>query len=104
MPELVDIASTIRSARLRRGASQDTAARDVGVNRSTWWRWEKGEAAPDDETRGKLADYLGVLPRALERDPDTSKLDPLTLLIRETVGREVERAVAKAVRELRLTA
>lgn len=92
MAELADIADTIKRARKKRGISQERAAREVGVQRLQWIRWERGENAPSDENRPKVAALLGIGERSLICTSD-EKIDPFTLMIRQTVEREVARAL-----------
>jgi len=92
VPELVEIGRTIKKARRRRGLSQEAAAAAVGVKRLQWIRWEHGHNAPSDENRPKVAALLGCTEAALKY-PHGQKSDPLTLLIRDIVEREVARAL-----------
>jgi transcriptional regulator with XRE-family HTH domain len=96
-----EISRTIRGARLRRGMSQEVAAHAVGVSRLQWIRWEKGVHPPSEANRAKLADVLGVDESRLVHEEVPS--DPLTLLVRSVVEREVRREVERALRDMRRT-
>ena len=49
----------IRELRLKKGISQEIAASEVGVTKSSWAMYERGERVPRDEVKVKIARYFG---------------------------------------------
>ena len=49
----------IRELRLEKGVSQEAAASEVGVTKSSWAMYERGERIPRDEVKVKIAGYFG---------------------------------------------
>ena len=64
-----EIAATIRTARLRKGISQESAAAQVGMSRFHWIRLEQGLHRPT-EFASQIAEVLGVSERDLLGDDD----------------------------------
>ncbi|MBR1540472.1 MAG: helix-turn-helix transcriptional regulator [Clostridia bacterium] len=53
--------SVLMEARKKSGMSEREAASLIGVSNSTWARWEKGEACPNNiETLDKISDLLDL--------------------------------------------
>lgn len=48
------------SARKEKGLSQETVAKDIGVTRQSYLRYESGERTPRPETAAKIENVLGV--------------------------------------------
>lgn len=98
-PRYEKLAAEIKSARLRKGLSQERAAELVGTSRFHWIRWEQGLHKPT-EYKDKLSEVLG-LPADVFGD-DSDDLDeedlvaPLTRAINDIVARQVARALSKA--------
>lgn len=44
--------------KLRGDATQETVARAVGVTKSAWAMYERGERVPRDEVKIKIAEYF----------------------------------------------
>lgn len=66
----------MKKARRIRGHSQEGAARTIGVNWSTWWRWEHAQQQPKGLCYNALRDYiLAVLPEAADDLPDRYPVD-----------------------------
>ena len=96
-PRHPQIAADIRSARLRKGLSQEKAAELVGTSRFHWIRWEQGLHKPDDYA-ARLIEVLG-LPEDVFGDPaddldDEDLVAPLTRAISDLVERRVARLLA----------
>lgn len=53
-----ELAERLRNERERRGLTQKVVAQALGVQRSTYSRWEKGNREPDIETLHKLANFF----------------------------------------------
>lgn len=61
MPENHNLLSeALRRERKRRKETQRDAALRFGVSQPSYFQWEDGKAAPKDEHRRAIADYLGV--------------------------------------------
>lgn len=94
------IGNAIRSARKRRGWSQDELARRVGASgRLTVIRWEQGIHRPTDYV-DQLADVLGLEPELLADDDseDRDVYAPLTRAVQTIVEAQVEKALKQRVR------
>lgn len=51
----------MRSLRMLRGErTQEEIANEVGVTKSAWAMYERGERTPRDEIKVKIAKYFGV--------------------------------------------
>ncbi|MBQ9544014.1 MAG: helix-turn-helix transcriptional regulator, partial [Clostridia bacterium] len=64
----------LKTLRTNAGKLQKEVAAYLGVDRTTYLRYEKGESEPDYETLKKLADYFDVsidylLGRETKKDP-----------------------------------
>lgn len=89
-----ETASLIRSARLRKGLSQEKAARRVGCTRLQWINWEKGAHRPtrfiDD-----LIDVIGVdRDKLAAADDPEDRLPPLDIHLLEQIYLAVGGALA----------
>ena len=75
-------AAIIRSARLRKGMSQERAASEVGCSRLQFIRWEQGIHKPNPDGLGRqLVDVLGLDKSALEgADEDEEAALPMRSL------------------------
>ena len=61
--------------RERKGISQKDIAAELGIDRTTWNKWEKGKAEPSIDMLCMLADYFGVtLDYLCEHEPKVSTL------------------------------
>ncbi len=45
---------------LRGTNSQEKIARDLGITKSSWAMYERGERVPRDEVKVRIADYFGL--------------------------------------------
>lgn len=45
---------------LRGNASQDEVAKNIGVSKSAWAMYERGERVPRDEVKIRIANFFGV--------------------------------------------
>lgn len=45
--------------RLRGKKTQDTIARDLGITKSSWAKYERNERVPRDEVKIRIAEYFG---------------------------------------------
>lgn len=76
-------AAMIRSARRRKGMSQEALAAAVGCSRLQVIRWEQGLHKPDPEGLGaKLVEVLAIKPAALEGADEADEeaaLDPMVV-------------------------
>lgn len=72
----------ISTARKRKGISQSRLSELLGVTRGTITRWENDTRTPDDETKRKIADILGVsVSYLMGEEPQDARLtlvDPST--------------------------
>jgi transcriptional regulator with XRE-family HTH domain len=72
----------ISTARERKGISQSRLSELLGVTRGTITRWENDTRTPDDETKRKIADILGVsVSYLMGEEPQDARLtlvDPST--------------------------
>jgi len=60
----------LKSARLKKGYTQASLSKKLGVSRSTVAMWETGESRPDTKMLSLIADCLGVsTDYLLDRDP-----------------------------------
>lgn len=55
-----------RAIRLAAGVSQAAMARELGVHRVTFARWEKGIVAPRGDARARYAGLLADIRRSLD--------------------------------------
>ena len=44
---------------LRGGKTQEEIAKDIGITKSAWAMYERGERIPRDEVKVKIAKYFG---------------------------------------------
>ncbi|WIK67060.1 helix-turn-helix domain-containing protein [Globicatella sanguinis] len=51
---------TLKTIRLKRGLKQEDIAKKLGVTKSAYGRWERGECNPRCDKLKKLAQILGV--------------------------------------------
>jgi len=76
--------SIIRSARKRRGWSQEKLAETLGTSRTQVIRWEGGRGYPGDAYRTKLAVVLDIDPVLLRRvEPTPNELRSLEDRLRD---------------------
>lgn len=54
------LGANIRAARQAAERSVSDAAREIGVNEQTWYRWERGATEPDLATLRRIAEVLGT--------------------------------------------
>lgn len=92
-----ETAKLIKTARLRKGWSQERAAQIVGSSRLQWIRWEQGLHKPDPDGLGaSLCDALGI-PKKKLRDADSTDeaeaalVADLLSIVRQITRQEVER-------------
>ena len=52
--------SKLRDLRIQRGLTQEKVAKQMGVSRVTYTRWECGLVSPSIQEVIKLADFFGV--------------------------------------------
>jgi transcriptional regulator with XRE-family HTH domain len=95
-----ETAALIKSARLRRGLSQEKAAKSIGCSRLQWINWEAGLHRPDRYANA-LVEVIGVdgekLASADGGDLDEAALmAPLMRALRELVESEVRKARSAA--------
>jgi transcriptional regulator with XRE-family HTH domain len=64
-PESVSISERLHRKRRENGWSTSDAARQLGVDRTTWQDWERGELILFRKHRTKVARLLGLDPEAL---------------------------------------
>jgi len=57
--------TSLRARRQARGMTQAKLGEAVGLSHATISRWERGHAVPADRHKVRLAQVLGVSPRAL---------------------------------------
>jgi len=57
LPEAI-ACGLLRDARAARGISQETAARQIGVARNSWARWEQGATQPEGLSVRALEQWL----------------------------------------------
>jgi len=74
VPSRLDIAVRIRTARKKKGWSQQHLADLAGTGRHSIIRWELGKNLPGSLYRGILADLLDIDFSDLERDEDEEQL------------------------------
>lgn len=48
----------LRELRLMRGLTQEKIAEDLGITKSSWAMYERGERVPRDEVKVKMAIYF----------------------------------------------
>ncbi len=46
--------------KLRGGKTQDEVAKDIGITKSSWAMYERGERTPRDEIKIRISEYFGV--------------------------------------------
>jgi len=68
----------LKQLRINAGKLQKDIAAYLGVNRTTYLRYEKGETEPDYQTLRKIADYFNVsvdylLGRETKKDPSAGE-------------------------------
>ena len=73
----------LKTLRTNAGKLQKEVAAYLGVDRTTYLRYEKGESEPDYETLKKLADYFDVsidylLGRETKKDPAAEEGDEVS--------------------------
>jgi transcriptional regulator with XRE-family HTH domain len=100
-PRYAELGSAIKSARLRKGLTQEQAAQQVGTSRFHWIRWEQGLHKPE-EHRARLIEVLGLPedvfgdeddddeaddPMAAERDLVAAQLRYVRSLVRAEIAR-----------------
>lgn len=66
----------LKQAIEKSGLKQASIARALEVNVNTVWRWAKGLADPDDNTKKKLAQMLNVSVAYLMGEDDLTPLSP----------------------------
>lgn len=92
-----ETASLIRSARLRKGISQEKAARRVGCTRLQWINWEKGAHRPVRFVND-LVDVLGLDRDELSSaDPEDERLSSDLMQIVQSLERLVDGRVERAL-------
>jgi transcriptional regulator with XRE-family HTH domain len=74
VPSKLDIAVRIRTARKKKGWSQEHLAQLAGTGRHSVIRWEMGKNLPGGLYRRILADLLDIDFSDLERDEDEEQL------------------------------
>ncbi|WP_304459261.1 helix-turn-helix domain-containing protein [Alicyclobacillus sendaiensis] len=57
---IVTLAKRLRILRRQKGLTQQALCNELGLNRSTYAKYETGENHPEVETLVRLADYFGV--------------------------------------------
>lgn len=77
-------AAAIKSARLRKGYSQEKAARLVGTSRFHWIRWEQGLHRPL-EFAPRIADVLGCPVESLTTEDDEAEAASMAPLAAENL-------------------
>lgn len=50
----------LRELRLMRGLTQEKIAEDLGITKSSWAMYERGERVPRDEVKVKMAIYFST--------------------------------------------
>lgn len=68
-------------AKLRdeRGLSDYAVAKDLGIGRSTFSEWKRGDYTPKFDKLKKIADYFGVTTDDLQGNANTGATDRATL-------------------------
>lgn len=98
-----ETAALIRSARRRKGLSQEAAAEAIGCSRLQVIRWEQGLHRPDPEGLGpRLVEVLGVKAKALTEadadDEEAAQVDDMTLALTTALRAVVAAELAKFVK------
>lgn len=96
-----ETAALIKQARLKKGLSQEKAARRIGCSRLQWINWEQGLHRPEKYVAA-LVGVIGVNAKKLEAADDggldqEALLTPLTVAIRDLVRYEVKSAQREMV-------
>ena len=50
----------LRDLRIKKGVSQGIVASDIGITKSSWAMYERGERVPRDEVKVKIAQYFNL--------------------------------------------
>ena len=54
----MDTGYILRELRLNKNATQEKIAADIGIKKSSWSMYERGERIPRDEVKVKIAHYF----------------------------------------------
>lgn len=84
----------LRELRVRSKATQEAVANALGINRSTYAKYETGENEPDHLMTQKLASYFNVTTDyLLNHEPNTDRLSDIELSPKEErdIAEEIER-------------
>lgn len=74
--DMEKIGAYIKECRVKKGLSQRTLAKQIGVSRNTLDRYEKGKSVPDIETVQKIEQSLGIsLLRELSGYPEQTEIE-----------------------------
>ena len=97
------VASVIRAGRLRHGWKVGEAAERVGVDQSTWSKWETATTTPRPEVLKRIGDVLELpedwmVPATLSQPSRTVNADELLETIRRELAEHEARVEAMLAR------